>query len=95
MYIGEAELLPRRFQHYRTPGTAGRSQQTNQRLHPIMVGTLAGGGQIRVEIVTEAQAAGSDGIARPLDLSGKAERVLIEHAAEVGERRTGSPVINR
>lgn len=32
VYVGEADLLLRRFQQYRTPGV---SQQTNLRLNPV------------------------------------------------------------
>ena len=74
VYVGEAAPLSRRFQLYRTPGP---SQQTNVRMNPFMVGTLASGGQIRVEIVTQAQAAGDDGIYRPLDLPWKAALVAL------------------
>ena len=92
VYVGETDRLPRRFQHYRTPGP---SQQTNLRMNPIMFDALAQGGHIRVEISTQAEAAGNDGVQRPLDLSWKAARVLVEHAAEVAERIAGSGVINR
>jgi hypothetical protein len=40
VYVGEGDPLPRRFQHYRTPGP---SQQTNLRLNPILVSTLTAG----------------------------------------------------
>jgi len=92
VYVGEADLLPRRFQHYRTPGA---SQQTNLRLNPVMVSTLAAGGRIAVEIATSAQLMAADGSAVPLDLTRKAARVLVERAAEVAERTAGVLVLNK
>jgi hypothetical protein len=52
VYVGEADLLSRRLQHYRTPGL---SQQTNIRLNLDMVNTLAAGGHIRLVVATTAQ----------------------------------------
>lgn len=92
VYVGEAELLPRRFQHYRTPGAC---QQTNLRLNPIMVSTLGAGGRIAVEIATSAHLMAADGAAVPLDLRWKAARVLVERAAEVAERTAGGLVLNK
>ena len=92
VYVGEADLLPRRFQQYRTPGP---SQQTNLRLNPIMVNTLTGGGRIAVEIAASAQLIAADGPAVPLDLTWKAARVLVERAAEVAERVAGALVLNK
>jgi hypothetical protein len=92
VYVGEADLLPRRFQHYRTPGP---SQQTNLRLNPVMVSTLAAGGSITVEIAVAAHLTGAGGSAVPLDLTWKAARVLVERAAEVTERIAGALVLNK
>ena len=92
VYVGEADLLPRRFQHYRTPGA---SQQTNLRLNPIMVNTLAAGGRIAVEVAVTVHLVAADGSAVPLDLTWKAVRVLVERAAEVAERTAGVHVLNK
>jgi hypothetical protein len=92
VYVGEADLLHRRFQHYRTPGA---SQQTNLRLNPVMVSTLAAGGRIAVEVGVAARLMGADGSAVPLDLTWKSARVLVERAAEVAERTAGVLVLNK
>jgi hypothetical protein len=92
VYVGEADLLARRFQHYRTPGV---SQQTNLRLTSIMAAALAAGGRIAVEIAASAQLIAADGSAAPLDLRWKAARVLVERAAEVAERTAGAVVLNK
>jgi hypothetical protein len=93
VYVGETDRLPRRFQHYRTPGADERL--TMYRLNRAMVETLIGGGQIGVEVVTSAHAAVGEGTSVPLDLGWKAARVLVERAAEVAERRTGRPMLNK
>jgi hypothetical protein len=92
VYVGEADLLPRRFQQYRTPGA---SQQTNLRLNPVMVSTLATGGRVAIEIAITAHLRSADGSAVPLDLTWKAARVLVERAAEVAERAAGAVVLNK
>jgi hypothetical protein len=92
VYVGEADLLPRRFQHYRTPGP---SQQTNIRLNLVMVNTLTADGRIRLMVATTAQLVAADGTEAPLNLTWKAARVLVERAAEVTERTAGMPMLNR
>ena len=94
VYVGEADPLPRRFRHYRTPGSSTRSGSTNVRMNAVMTDTLAQGGRIHVEVATEAQSAGEDGMYRSLDLTWKAARVLIEQAAVVTEGSAGSPLLN-
>lgn len=84
VYAGEADLLPRRFQHYRTPGLR---QHTNLCMNPIMTTTLSQGGHVSVEIATEAQIASRNDEPMLLDLSQKAARVLVERTAEVIERQ--------
>jgi hypothetical protein len=90
MYVGEADLLTRRLQHYRTPGP---SQPTNLRLNQLMVETLGAGGRIAVEIATQAQAVISDEMSAALDLTSKAVRVLVERAAEVMARTAGAVLL--
>jgi hypothetical protein len=92
VYVGEADLLPRRFQHHRTPGP---QQQTNLRISPVILGTLTEGGRVVVEIATQAWAVATGGGQTPLDLTWKAAPVLVERAAEVGERLAGTPLLNR
>jgi hypothetical protein len=92
VYVGEADLLPRRFQHHRTPGPR---QQTNLRMNPVMLGALTEGGRVVVEIATRAWAVATGGGQTPLDLTWKAAQVLVERAAEVGERLAGTPLLNR
>lgn len=96
VYIGEADPLLRRFRRYRTPGSSARPRagSTNVRMNSIMIDTLGQGGQIHVEIVTAAKTAGEDGVYRPLDLSWKAARVLIEQAATINERAAASRLLN-
>jgi hypothetical protein len=78
VYLGEADLLPRRYQHYRTPGA---SQQTNMfRVNQVMVNTLASRGRVTVEISTDARVVAPDGVTGPLDRGWKAVRVLVERA---------------
>lgn len=93
VYIGETDRLPRRFQHYRTPGTDGRL--TMHRLNHVMVETLSAGGHINVEVATHAEVAMGGEQPVPLDLSWKAGRVLVERAAEVRERAAGTVVLNK
>lgn len=90
-YIGEAERLRRRFQHYRTPGP---TQQTNIRLNKRVVDLLDAGGSAAVSTCTSALAEmGSEW--RPLDLEQKFSRVLLEHAAlMLVNTYEGTPVEN-
>jgi len=92
IYIGEGHPLPRRFNGYRNPGP---SQQTNLRLNPIMIATLIEGGQITLEIATEAFISAAADNITPLPLTDKAARVLVERAAEIAARASGAPVHNR
>jgi hypothetical protein len=92
VYVGEADLLPRRLQHYRTPGP---SQQTNLRLNLDLMNTLAANGRVMLEVAVIAQLVAADGTKAPLNLTWKAARVLVERAAEVGERIAGAPMLNK
>lgn len=91
-YVGETDELPRRFQHYRTPGP---SQQTNVRMNEIIVRSLLLGGQVMIDIVTEAQVVLPDGTSTTLDLTDKAARTLVERAVEVVERAGRGSMYNR
>lgn len=90
VYIGEADRLRRRFQHYRTPGVG---QPTNVRLNSLMLRLLAGGGAVSVCAVTSASI-DVDGHSSPLDLGQKAARLLIESAALTAARMEGLTVEN-
>ncbi|MCA1703812.1 MAG: hypothetical protein LC808_11325 [Actinobacteria bacterium] len=90
VYIGEADRLRRRFQHYRTPGP---SQATNLRLNAVILGVLDNGGSVAVCTVTTASME-VDGHRSPLDLSEKAARVLVENAALTAARMSGARVEN-
>ena len=85
VYIGEADRLRRRFQHYRTPGP---TQATNIRLNALMLRLLGEGGAVTVCAVTTATVE-VDGHQRPLDLREKAARLLVENAALNAARLTG------
>jgi hypothetical protein len=92
VYIGEADPLPRRLQHYRTPSPR---QQTNLRLNGIMIEVLRSGGRITMEIATRAHAAAPASAAiAALDLRWKSARVLVERAAEVAARTAGATLLN-
>jgi len=78
-YVGETAELRRRMQQYRTPG---HRQQTNLRLRDAMAEHLAAGGEVLVAVIVAASLT-TDGSKRPLDLSTKHGRRLVENAALV------------
>jgi hypothetical protein len=92
VYIGETELLPRRFQNYRTPGV---SQITNERLNLRLKDVLKAGGKVSVSIITRSAYLDVNGKRRVLDLTRKHERVLAEHAAIVGLEAEPMKILNR
>ena len=91
-YVGETDELRRRFQHYRTPGP---SQQTNIRMNGEFRDHMATGGSIEVDIVTDriAVTAGNEPVT--VNLSNKAMRRLLEHAALVDDAAAGAKLLNR
>jgi len=89
-YVGEADRLRRRFQHYRTPGP---SQSTNLRLNALMRQLVADGVVVAVSTIT-AVTVEIDGRRMPLDLARKEARLLVESAALVAARANGSIVEN-
>jgi hypothetical protein len=93
VYVDETDRIPRRFQHYRTPGSDERL--TMYRLNQAMVRALTQGGQIGVDVITTVYAAAGGGSPMLLDLRWKAARVLLERAVEVAERRSGRPMLNK
>lgn len=90
-YIGETDLLPRRLQHYRTPGP---SQATNVRLEALLKGEIATGKVVLLSTVTDGIAAFVDGQPRRIDLTRKADRVLLEHAAILSAHSAGLKLVN-
>ena len=90
VYIGEADRLRRRFQHYRTPGPR---QATNLRLNALMLEVLHGSVPIEVCTVTAAEVE-IEGRRDSLDLSCRPARLLIENAALTAARAAGQRVEN-
>ena len=91
-YVGETDILQRRFQHYRTPGDR---QQTNVRMNRKFLDHLAARGTIKVDIVIDGVdiVAGNQSVC--VDLANKAVRRLLEHAALVDEAAAGVQLLNR
>lgn len=89
-YIGEASLLRRRFQHYRTPGP---SQPTNLRLRGLLVELLSRGGRCEVEIITGITLNIDDQLFQA-DLGYRPSRLIVENAALIAARQTGLVVEN-
>jgi hypothetical protein len=90
VYIGEADRLRRRFQHYRTPGAR---QETNLRLNALMLHLLGEGGAVAVCAVTTASIE-VDGRRSPLDFREKSARLLVENAALTAAGMEGLRVEN-
>ena len=90
IYLGEADRLRRRFQHYRTPGV---SQPTNVRLNSLMLGLLGEGAAASVCVVISASIE-VDGDSSQLNLRDKAARLLVESAALTAARMEGLRVEN-
>lgn len=90
VYIGEADRLRRRFQHYRTPGAG---QPTNLRLNALMLRLLGEGGAVAVCTVTTASIEVDDQRS-PLDFREKSARLLVENAALTAKRMAGGRVEN-
>ncbi len=79
-YVGESQSLRRRFSNYR----AGHSgQKTSHRIHLLLKESLAAGAQIEVDIVTSDVTLEINGSVVAAEMSNKATRRMIEHAAIV------------
>jgi hypothetical protein len=91
VYIGEAEQLGRRFQHYRTPGP---TQPTNLRLNQLSTQVLSQGGSLSVEILTEAHLIDDNGGRTEVDLAWKPGRVMVEAAALLTARAANWRLLN-
>ncbi len=92
VYIGETDQLPRRMQHYRTPGPL---QATNKRLNAFMREVLSAGGDIYVSIITTDACLKLNGASRHIDLSKKSDKRLLEHAAIFEAIESGLSVLNK
>lgn len=92
VYIGESDNLPRRFQHYRTPGP---SQATNIRLNRIFVDALGSGHRISVDVIVNTAWIRSDRGEEKANLTVKAARMLFEHAALIQSRAADVHILNR
>ena len=91
-YVGETDDLRRRFQNYRTPG---KSQQTNIRMNGEFRDHMAAGGSIEIDIVVDSIDVMAIGQPVRVNLSDKAIRRLLEHAALVDEATAGIQLLNR
>ncbi len=89
VYIGEADDLKRRMQHYRTPGP---TQPTNRRLNDELRRVLTANGRVEVSIATDARLE-IDGHKALANMRHKAYRVLAEHAALVSAIELASDAV--
>jgi hypothetical protein len=92
MYIGESVNLRRRFGNYRGPGP---TQQTSLRINALLKESIATGAVIAVDIVTEDVKLSINGVQVSVDLTDKAMRRMIEHAAIVATGGTDIEIANR
>lgn len=89
VYIGEADNLKRRMQHYRTPGP---TQPTNRRLNAELRRVLVADGRVEVSVATDARLE-VDGHKASANMRHKAYRVLAEHAALVSAIEVSSDTV--
>ena len=92
VYIGESVNLRRRFGNYRGPGP---TQQTSLRINALLKESIARGAVIAVDIVTEGVKLTINGCQVSVDLTDKAMRRMIEHAAIVATGGTDIEIANR
>jgi hypothetical protein len=90
-YIGETDMLDRRFQHYRTPDP---SQSTNVRLNALMREVINSSGAVGVSIMVDGAAITMEGRTRSPRMQSKSDRVLLEHAAIYAAREAGISIVN-
>lgn len=91
-YVGEADDLRRRFQHYRTPGP---TQATNLRLNAHLSEALRCGADAAVAIVVDSAWMQRGKIMERADLSSKAVRRLFESFVLVAENDIRIAGLNR
>jgi hypothetical protein len=92
VYVGEAVNLKRRFGNYRLPG---KTQQTSLRINALLVEALSADGKIAVDIAYQNIGLSVDGTPIEADLSNKAVRRMIEHAAIVAHGGIDVEMMNR
>jgi hypothetical protein len=95
VYVGESGCIADRFQHYRTPGGPGERRTTKFRLNQLMLGVLSSGGQVTVDVATQAEAVDSDGRPLAISLDQKPVRQRVERAVIAAERASGSMLLNQ
>lgn len=91
-YVGEADDLRRRFQHYRTPGP---TQATNLRLNERLSHALSRGAEIAVAIVVDGAWIRRDKDLEQVDLAAKAARRRYESLVLVAENDSLITSLNR
>lgn len=89
LYIGETDNLRRRGGNYRNPGP---SQQTSTRINALLRRHLQRGGTIRLDVADIRLTV--DGSPVEVDLTSKAVRVLVEHAALIAAAAAGTETHN-
>ncbi len=92
VYVGEAVNLKRRFGNYRLPGA---TQQTSLRINALLIAALDTGGTIAVDIAYDDIALSIGGALVEADLTDKAVRRMIEHAAIVAHGGIDVEMLNR
>lgn len=92
VYVGEAVNLKRRFGNYRLPGN---TQQTSLRINALIVEALAKGGSVAVDIAYRDIGLTIGDVTIEADLTDKAVRRMIEHAAIVVHGGIDVEMLNR
>lgn len=92
IYIGESVNLRRRFGNYRNPGP---TQQTSRRINALLKEWLGTGAIIAVDIVNSGVKLCVNGAPVSADLTDKAVRRMIEHAAIVSTDGSDIEIANR
>jgi hypothetical protein len=99
VYIGETDNLRRRGRNYRNPGP---TQRTSLRMNTELVAALTAGIRVSQAIVVGPTISLNGAPARPLDLSRKTSRLILENAAMaavIADRETdpvnGPILVNR
>lgn len=94
VYVGESRRIARRFRHYRTPRGPGEQRTTKFRLNQLILDVLSSGGQVTVDVATQAAAVYSDGVPLALSLDQKTVRQRAERAVIASEQASGSTLLN-
>jgi len=79
-YIGESRNLHGRFRNYRS---GPKGQATSHRIHLLLMEALASGACVEVDIVADSVELKINDVSVSADLTKKATRCMIEHAAIV------------